>query len=90
MDETTSDQRARSRFVSWLRWYMDWHQDEVPNESALARKLGVTPAAVHYLLAKDSTRMPSFETLNAARKLLGIPLDTILDRDPPAVRPPRD
>lgn len=82
-------QLARKRFVAWIRWYMDWHSADVPNESALARKLGVTPAAVHYLLAKDSVRLPSFETLLAARAIIGMPIDTLLMTDPPAARPPR-
>jgi transcriptional regulator with XRE-family HTH domain len=82
-------QAARKRFVAWIRWYMDWHQADVPNESALARKLGVTPAAVHYLLAKDSVRLPSFETLLAARAIIGMSIDALLFTDPPSARPPR-
>jgi hypothetical protein len=76
-------QRARRRFVSWLRWYMAGHEEDVPTEAALARKLRVSKAAVHYLFQKDSVRSPSFETLLAAKELVGFPIDVMLFQDPP-------
>jgi hypothetical protein len=78
---------ARARFIAWLRWYMDTHPDVAPNSAALARKLGVTKPTTHYLLQKGSQRTPSFETLLAAERLLGFPVNVLLHNDPPSAPP---
>jgi hypothetical protein len=77
-------QRARRRFIAWIRWYMDMYPDEIPSQTTLARRLGITPAAVTYLLDPAGTRAPAFATLLAAKALLGgISIDTMLFTDPP-------
>jgi hypothetical protein len=82
-------QRARRRFIAWIRWYMELYPDEVPNQATLARRLGVTKAAVTYLLDPNSSRAPSFSTLLATKALMGgMSIDTLLFTDPPA-HPPR-
>jgi hypothetical protein len=87
---TEDIQRARKRFVAWIDWYVDWHEEEIPNQAVLARRLGLSRSGANQLFAKDSTRLPSFETLLAARALLGgMGIDAMLFTDPPSARPPR-
>lgn len=87
---TEDIQRARKRWVAWINWYVDWHEDEIPSEAVLAKRLGLSRSGANQLFAKDSIRLPSFETLLAARALLGgMAIDTMLFTDPPSARPPR-
>ena len=76
-------QRARTRFVAWLRWYMTAYPEKAPSQNALARLLGITSAGMSYLFETNSTRLPRFDTLLAARRVLGFSLDYMLFNDPP-------
>lgn len=80
-------QAARDRFAAWLRWYMDVYKKEAPTQAALAKLIGVTPAALSYLLEPGSERVPDLKTLLGAAEVLGYSIDHILSRDPPPVRP---
>lgn len=82
---------SRARFVAWIHWYLATHGDKVPSKAALANELGVTRSAITQLLARGSTRAPSFETLVGFRRLTGFSLDVLLYTDPPPLtqRPPR-
>lgn len=86
MADEKSAQEVRRRFVGWLRWYMAEEPGRVPNDAALADKLGISGAAVSYLMRRDSKRLPRLETVLAACKLTGLPADVLLFREPPTPR----
>jgi hypothetical protein len=81
-------QKARRRFVAWLRWYMEHYPEEAPSQAALARRMGVAKAAITYLFVPGSARAPAFKTLLAAKALLGMSIDQLLFTDPPGKRRP--
>jgi transcriptional regulator with XRE-family HTH domain len=87
MRDGVSAQDVRRRFVGWLRWYMAEYPEKVRTDAALAKRLGVTGAAVSYLLRNESKRLPRIETVLAAQVLTGMSVDTLLFSDPPAIRP---
>lgn len=84
MRDGTSAQEVRRRFIGWLRWYMAEYPAEVPTAAVLAKKLGVTGAAVSYLLRTESSRLPRIETVIAASVLTEMSIDQLLFKEPPA------
>ena len=62
------------------------YPETVPTDAALAKRLGVSGAAVSYLMQSNSKRLPRLETVLAACVLTGMPADTLLFRDPPTIR----
>ena len=86
MKSAVSVQEVRRRFVGWLRWYMAEYPEEVPTAAALAKGLGVSEAAVSYLLRTDSKRLPRIETVMAASVLTEMSIDTLLFKEPPTIR----
>lgn len=75
---------ARSRWVGWVRWYLDTHPKEVPTRTELAKRLRVVKSALTPLLDPDGSRAPAFETLIASSNLIGAPIDVMLRTDPPS------
>ena len=75
---------ARRRLVAWLRWFMRAHPDRAGSQLALAELLGVTGPAVTYWFQAGSTRLPTLPILLSIRKTLGVPLDVLLNADPPS------
>ena len=78
MPRTQKQVAAARNFVGWIRWYMRLHPADVPTQAALAKRLHVTEGAITPLLRQDPPRMPSFETLLAAKEMTGLPLDQLV------------
>lgn len=86
MKKDVSAQEVRRRFVGWLRWYMAEYPEEVPTDAALAKRMGISGAAISYLLRTDSTRLPRIETVIAASLMTEMSIDTLLFKEPPSIR----
>lgn len=75
---------ARRNLVAWIRWLMAKYPEKAANDAALARAVGVSGPAIHYWFKTGSTRLPSFTSLLALKKIYGIPLDMLLGSPPPS------
>jgi transcriptional regulator with XRE-family HTH domain len=76
-------ERARLNLLDWLRWYMRTHPKDAGTKQDLANILGVSRTAVSLLLRPQSTRAPSFETILAVSRVLGLPFETITSKPAP-------
>lgn len=77
------EEKARQNFLAWLRWYMQTHQDTAGDKKKLADLLGISRPSLSLLLNPRLRRAPSFATMLAATRVLGLPFETLTGRAPP-------
>jgi transcriptional regulator with XRE-family HTH domain len=76
-------EKARLYFIGWVQWWKQAHPKEAPTIQALADLLGVSRSAVSLLFNPKEQRAPSFETILAVVRVLGLPFETITRTPPP-------